>query len=263
MNTAFEIGDRNSLSKRKDIFVKSSSFVTFIAVCVFSVSAFCDPMGYTEFFTSNNATWKTDEELYSSDFLGTYGEVSWDSSSKSVWASYPALVGGALTKTTFIFADSQSSGGNLAGSEDYSSIPGVSVWLKLSTNDVVPGVTFFLATNHNTGSDTLNTSSAIWYAAVGAVFPEPATTWFQYTGSFTDTWVRLRGSTSYDFSDALADVDAIGVMMTDDGATTEELYVDNFTATPEPASLLLMGPMAGFLGWKVVRRKKGAPRRAS
>ncbi len=241
--------------------VKSSVIVTFIAVCALCDLAFCDPMNYLETFTGSNANWRTDEDKNANLFLST-AAVSYDSGSQSVYAPYPAVVG--TTKTTLIYADSTSSSpaGILAGSEDYSSIPSLSVWLKLSTNDVLPAVVFFIASNKNTGSDTLNTSTDIWYAFVGADPNYLGTSWSQYTHDLNpDNWSRLRGSGSEDFSAILADVDAIGVMMTDTGYTEYNLYVDNFTATPEPASLLLMGPMAGFLGLKVLRRKRPSARK--
>jgi hypothetical protein len=239
--------------------VKSSIIVTFIAVCALCDLAFCDPVGYTETFTSDNADWQTDEDFDDSLFA-SYGGVSWDSGSKFVYAPYPA-VEEDLTKTTAIFADATSStpDGILAGNVNYSSAKGLIVSLKLSTDAVVPSVCFFLASNANSSSSTLSTSSAIFYAVTGADQNQLGTTWSQYTYNFTQTWRRLRGSAS--FSESLADVDAIGVMMADFGHTEYDLYVDNFTVTPEPGALLMMAPMAGFLGWKVVRRKRpSAPR---
>jgi hypothetical protein len=57
-------------------------------------------------------------------------------------------------------------------------------------------------------------------------------------------------------------VDAIGVMYFDAGKTQYNLYADNFAAAPEPATLLMMGPAAGFLGWKLNRRRKRQPARS-
>ena len=241
--------------------MRINAIVVFFALCFFCGSAFCDPMGYVETFDSNNMNWRTDEDPLSNIF-STTGAVNYDSGSQSVYARYPQVV--MFTYTSVIYADATSSSpaGTLAGNVNYSSVPGLSVWLKTSTNAWLPATTFFIASNNNTGNSTLTTSSSIFQYNTQAI--GLGTSWKQYTCTdFAATsWTTWRNPGSLTLAQALADVDAIGVMYFDAGHTAENLYVDNFAAAPEPATLLMMGPAAGFLGWKLNRRRKRQPARS-
>lgn len=241
--------------------MKINAIVLLVAACFICGSASCDPVGYTETFDSNNMNWRTDEDPLSNIF-STTGAVNYDSGSQSVYARYPQTV--MFTYTSVIYADATSSSpaGTLAGNIDYSSVPGLSVWLKTSSNVTVPATAFFFASNNSTGNSTLTTSSAIFQYNTQAA--GLGTSWTQYTCTdFQSTsWTSWRNPGTITFAQALADVDAIGVMYFDAGQTAENLYVDNFTAAPEPAMLLMMGPAAGFLGWKLNRRRKRQPARS-
>ena len=242
--------------------MKIHGIVALFAACCFCASAFSDPVGYVETFDNNNLGWGTDEDYLENIFTDTSG-VSWDSDLQAVYARYPQVIG-ARTLTTVIYADITSSdpAGILAGNVDYTSVPGLSVWLRTSTETTVPAVTFFLASNNDTVNSTLSTSSSIFqynFQAQGL-----GTSWTQFTCTdFAPTsWTTWRNPGSLTLAQALADVDAVGVMYFDAGQTQHDLYVDNFAATPEPATLMMMGPAAGFLGWKLNRRRKRQPARS-
>jgi len=239
-----------------------NAIVVLIALCFFCGSAFCDPRGYLETFDSDEMNWGTDED-YLVNIFTSVGAPTWDSVSQSVYARYPQVIG-FQTLTSVIYADASSSSpaGTLAGNVSYTNVPGLSVWMKTTTNSTVPAVTFFLASNNNTGNSTLTTSSSIFQYNTQAT--GLGTSWKQYTCTdFASTsWTTWRNPGSLTLAQALADVDAIGVMYFDAGQTAEQLYVDNFAAAPEPATLLMMGPAAGFLGWKLNRRRKRQPARS-
>lgn len=242
--------------------MRINAIVVLIALCFFCGSAFCDPRGYLETFASSNMNWRTDEDFLDDMFTDT-AAVAWDSGSQSVYARYPEVEYGN-TLTSVIYADASSSdpATTLAGNVNYSSVPGLSVWLKYSPGASYPGVAFFIASNNNTGNSSLTTSSSIFQykgQATGL-----GTSWTQYTCTDfrSGAWTSWRNPGSLTLAQALADVDAIGVIYFDAGETAENLYVDNFAAAPEPATLLMMGPAAGFLGWKLNRRRKRQPARS-
>jgi hypothetical protein len=71
-----------------------------------------------------------------------------------------------------------------------------------------------------------------------------------------------RGSAD-SWATTIASVDAVGIALgyfgDASGATVE---IDEFTVTPEPSLLLLSGPLAGFLGWKIRRKTRKAAAKA-
>jgi len=70
--------------------------------------------------------------------------------------------------------------------------------------------------------------------------------------------------TAASWEDSLASVDAVGIMLGYVGTPPEggKLNIDEFTVTPEPSILLLSGPLAGFLGWAMWRKRRRSPRKA-
>jgi hypothetical protein len=57
---------------------------------------------------------------------------------------------------------------------------------------------------------------------------------------------------------SISSVDAIGIVLGYVGTPPADatLNIDEFTVTPEPSILLLSGPLAGFLGWRIRRRSR-------
>lgn len=179
--------------------------------------------------------WRTNED-YLENMFSSPSAVTWDSVSKSVYARYPRVIG-YQTLISVIYADANSltPAGILAGNVNYSGVPAISVWLRTSTEIVVPAVTFFIASNNNSGNSTLTASSSIFQYNAQAI--GLGTNWTQYTCTdFAPTsWTTWRNPESLTFSQVLADVDAIGVMYFDAGFTQYNLYVDNF-AVGAPAT---------------------------
>jgi hypothetical protein len=70
---------------------------------------------------------------------------------------------------------------------------------------------------------------------------------------------RARRGTVDSWDTTITNVDAVGIVLgyygDPEGAT---LNIDEFTVTPEPSLLLLSGPLAGFLGWRIRRRTRKA-----
>ena len=65
------------------------------------------------------------------------------------------------------------------------------------------------------------------------------------------------------WADSLASVDAVGLVLGYVGDPGDsQLNIDEFTVTPEPSILLLSGPLAGFLGWRIRRRSKRTAKKA-
>ena len=71
---------------------------------------------------------------------------------------------------------------------------------------------------------------------------------------------RNRRGTPDSWATTIASVDAIGIALGyygDPGEST--VRIDEFTVTPEPSLLLLSGPLAGFLGWRIRRKTRKSP----
>lgn len=109
-------------------------------------------------------------------------------------------------------------------------------------------------------------SQTFWAASD---FPLDIGTEFASTGTFnfdTDTFAQLSVGPEHDaqrgsadsWGDSITSVDAVGIVLGYVGTPPgdAQLNIDEFTVTPEPHALLLMGPLAGFLGWRIRRRGK-------
>ena len=211
------------------------SCILAFAGCLFRVSALWASVGHLEAFDSGNMGWRTDED-YLENMFSSPSAVTWDSVSKSVYARYPRVIG-YQTLISVIYADANSfaPAGMLAGNVNYSGVPAISVWLRTSTEIVVPAVTFFVASNNNSADSTLTASSSIFQYNAQAI--GLGTNWTQYTCTdFAPTsWTTWRNPGSLTLPQVLADVDAIGVMYFDAGFTQYNLYADNF-AVGSPAT---------------------------
>ena len=74
---------------------------------------------------------------------------------------------------------------------------------------------------------------------------------------------RNRRGTPDSWATTIGSVDAIGIALGyygDPGDST--VRIDEFTVTPEPSLLLLSGPLAGFLGWRIRRKTRKSPAKA-
>ncbi len=69
---------------------------------------------------------------------------------------------------------------------------------------------------------------------------------------------NARRGTADAWADTITSVDAVGIALGFVGTPPADgkLNIDEFTVTPEPSALLLMGPLAGFLGWRIRRKSK-------
>ncbi len=240
--------------------IRMKSLVVFCVSLFVAAQAYCDVIKYKETFDVNNDTrdWATDENLIGQLFGANLDEDgALHSNTGGVTGGYDySNYAWTAGHWGLLFADADASGGNLAGNKNYSSTPEVSSYMaRNSTN--YPTTSFFFASNNNASDSTLNTSSTIFYYNYS--WSIVSSSWEYHTADLSDSskWTRRRGSVEY--ANALADVDAIGLMFLDGTeAGTPELRVDNF-ATPEPGLLMTMAPLAGFIGWRVRRNRKRLP----
>jgi hypothetical protein len=72
---------------------------------------------------------------------------------------------------------------------------------------------------------------------------------------------NARRGTPDSWDSTIVDVDGVGIVLGYYGTPPGDakLNIDTFSFTPEPGMLLLSGPLAGFLGWKIRRRQRRAP----
>jgi hypothetical protein len=75
---------------------------------------------------------------------------------------------------------------------------------------------------------------------------------------------NARRGTADSWAATISSVDAVGIALGFVGTPPADakLNIDEFTVTPEPSALLLMGPMAGFLAWRIRRRTRKTAIRA-
>jgi len=236
-----------------------------------SLPAFSDPIPYTEYFNDgSNPNWGTDygqwSELFDTHYLED-GAKYWPTEGYTGGYDYIDQYWEA-GNWYLIFADSDASGGNLAGNEDFTIAPSMQAYLKRDSALQIPATTFFFASTGDSTTDPTQASDLALYTQRFADFfyVDPGDSWNLYTADLTDSnkWSKQMGSGDRTWSNAITDVDLVGVMFVVTGADpgAETIMVDNFTVTPEPGLLIMMGPLAGFLGWRVRRGKKRNSARA-
>jgi hypothetical protein len=130
---------------------------------------------------------------------------------------------------------------------------------------------FFLAGGGNTGDDTIYVgggqggSQTFWGAYNKPLSISQSPNWTTAAIDFNTTNFGVfdvgpahdaRRGTPDSWDTTITTVDAVGVVLGYYGTPPGDakLNIDTFTVTPEPSMLLLSGPLAGFLGWKIRRR---------
>ncbi len=154
---------------------------------------------------------------------------------------------------------------------------GGSVQAKLSYTGMAPTFAFFfLAGGGNAGDDLIYISGAqggsqtFWGTAGNPLTITPSMQWTAKVDFNTSNFSvfdvgpqhNTRRGTSDSWATTMSGVDAFGVALGyfgNPGSST--LNIDEFVVTPEPSLLLLGGPLAGFLGWRI-RRRSRAPAKA-
>jgi hypothetical protein len=244
--------------------VKTTTLLLACAALMVCIAAFADPTGYTETFNSgSNMAWGTDygrgEYGYWPDLFGSnYDEDGAGySSTGGVTGGYDYVsVSGSLTYELFtVFADSDASGGALAGNRDYSVLPSLEAYVKWDGASYCPGVLFFASTLDSSTNPVGASNLTLFYYS-DVVF-EASSSWTHQTADLTSSsgWYAALGSG--DWSSALSDVDVVGVSF--QPFSEGNFMVDNFVGTPEPGLFAVMAPMAGFLGWRLRRAGRKKP----
>jgi len=133
---------------------------------------------------------------------------------------------------------------------------------------------FFLAGGGNAGDDIISISGSqggsqtFWGTYNNPLTIPKEPTWTTTSNIYfnTDNFGvfdvgpvhNARRGTPDSWDATIVDLDAVGVVLGYYGTPPGDakLNIDTFTVTPEPGLLLLSGPLAGFLGWKIRRRGK-------
>jgi len=183
--------------------------------------------------------------------------------------SVPAPTYGAWSwRYVFVDKDSVSP---FQGNDD---LTGGYVQATLSYTGVAPTFAYFFLAGGGEGDliyiDGSTDGSQTFWGAFGdpLVIPESPNTTTTANMYFTpDNFGVLNVGTVHDarrgtpdsWEATITSVDAVGIALgyfgDASGATVE---IDEFTVTPEPSLLLLSGPLAGFLGWRIRRKTRKA-----
>jgi hypothetical protein len=228
---------------------------TALVVCI---PAWADPIGYTETFNSgSNMDWGTDSGWWFDEFFSAnYDE---DGASHSNAGGYTGGYNytyqpGWTYYTYSIFADSDASNGLLAGNKDYSTFPRLEACVRATSGygyGWIDGGFFFASTGDSSTNPVGAANLTMFMTYIGMVPSD----WAHWTADLTPSqWWLERGSA--DWSSAISDVDVVGVWFWPEESEDTEFGVDDFVGTPEPGLLLSMAPVAGFLGWRLRRRRQ-------
>jgi hypothetical protein len=98
------------------------------------------------------------------------------------------------------------------------------------------------------GSEWVNTGDIYLNADNFSLF-SPGTKHDQRRGA-ADSW-----------NASIQSVDAVGIILGYFGMEPGSFEISEFTVTPEPSFLLLSGPLAGFLGWRIHRKGRKSARK--
>ena len=180
----------------------------------------------------------------------------------------------------YIFADKDSTGG-IFGNVD---LTGGSLTARLSySGSVAPTFAyFFLAGSGDAGDDQIyltgepgswqGGTQTFWTASSSPLEIGTDMAWTSVLDFDTDNFHVTTVGTAHNtrrgaadsWADTIAGVDAVGIALGFVGTPPADakLNIDEFTVTPEPSALLLMGPMAGFLAWRIRRRTRKTATRA-
>jgi len=135
---------------------------------------------------------------------------------------------------------------------------------------------FFLAGGGNAGDDQIyltggpgswvGGSQTFWAASNDPLSLGTEMTWTPTLYFTPETFKVLsvgpqhnaQRGTADSWATTIASVDAVGIVLGFVGTPPADakVNIDEFTVTPEPSVLLLSGPLAGFLAWKIRRRGK-------
>lgn len=187
---------------------------------------------------------------------------------------------GATDAVRYIFADKDSTGG-IFGNAD---LTNGSLTARLSySGSVAPTFAyFFLAGAGDAGDDQIyltgepgswqGGSQTFWTTSDSSLEIGTDMAWTSVMDFNTDNFHVTSVGTEHNaqrgvadsWADTITSVDAVGIALGYVGTPPADakLNIDEFTVTPEPSALFLMGPMAGFLAWRIRRRTRKTATRA-
>ena len=176
----------------------------------------------------------------------------------------------------YVFADKDSTGPVFGSNKD---LTGGYVSATLSYSASAPTYAyFFFAGAGQPGDDQAYVTEGSWTGGsqtfwtsaniVDSIGADPQTIEVSFESSL---WSMINVGPVHDdqrgdaasWADSLTSVDAVGLVLGYVGDPGDsQLNIDEFTVTPEPSILLLSGPLAGFLGWRIRRRSKRTAKKA-